>query len=218
MYSNVACLSNPPRELTLDEATQIQNEFRSKVIKRGILPKRIRFIAGLDSAYNESRVFSAAAAVNFEEMSLIELAEVTGDLPFPYYPGYLAFREAPSLIAAARKLKTEIDVFIVDGHGYAHPRRFGLACHVGLALNTPVIGVAKSLLTGTTKQSRIVDNDETIGAVVRSRTGKHRYVSIGHKISLREATRIVTECMLDSNPEPIRYAHLEANRLKRRSS
>ena len=217
MHHDVACLSNPPKNLTLDEAKKIQNKFRRNIRKRGVLPRRIRFIAGLDSAYGETRIFSAAAAVDFKEMSLVELAGVTGDLAFPYHPGFLAFREAPSLITAAKKLKTEIDVFIVDGHGYAHPRRFGLACHVGLALDTPVIGVAKSPLTGTAKQSRIVDGDETVGAVVRSSTGKDRYVSVGHKISLEDATRIVKECMLNSNPEPIRYAHAEANRLKRRS-
>ncbi len=187
------------------------------ISKRGVLPRRIRFIAGLDSAYDETNIFSAAAVVDFEEMRVMELTGVTGDLVFPYCPGFLAFREAPSLITTARKLKSEIDVFIVDGHGYAHPRRFGLACHIGLALDAPVIGVAKSLLTGSIKQCRIVDGNETVGAVVRSPTGKNRYVSVGHRISLKDATRIVTQCMRNSNPEPIRYAHVEANRLKRRS-
>jgi deoxyribonuclease V len=130
-------------------------------------------------------------------------------------PGFLAFREVLSLLVAAKQLKSKIDVFLVDGHGFSHPRRFGLACHIGLALCAPVVGVAKSLLVGTIKDSQIWDSDEVIGVVLHSNSGKTRYISVGHMISLEDARRIVMECTVNSDPEPLRYAHQEANLLRR---
>lgn len=215
--TRLSCLINPPRDLEVHDAFRIQSEFRERVIRNSVLPSKPKLIAGLDSAYRGSRAFTAAAALEFPTMKSIEIVNVGSDVLFPYIPGLLGFREAPLLIAAAKKLVTKVDVLVVDGHGYAHPRRFGLACHVGVALDTPVIGVAKSLLIGAIEGSRVVDGDEVIGAALSSRGGRGLYVSVGHKVSLRDAVRIVSKCLLDSSPEPVRVAHIEANRMRRNS-
>ncbi|MFH0847990.1 MAG: endonuclease V [archaeon] len=216
MNSYLDVLSEPPKALTPKEAHDIQEELSNHVIKKSTLTSRLTSVAGMDAAYRNDKIFSAAAAHHFETMELMEITNLEREVVFPYIPGLLAFREAPSLIEAARQLKTKVDVFIVDGHGYAHPRRFGLACHVGLALDAPVIGVAKNLLVGHVDDSWVFDDDEVIGRVVSPRRGRELYVSIGHKISLRDAVKVITKCTLDSSPEPIRCAHLEANRLRRR--
>lgn len=215
MKSLLRELNDPPKDLTLVDAQRIQKELSSHISKKSTLPSTLKFVAGMDSAYRYDKIFSAAAVLQSETMSLTEITSLQREVSFPYVPGLLAFREAPSLIEAANQLKTEADVFIVDGHGYAHPRRFGLACHVGLALDAPVIGVAKSLLIGRVDNSCILDHGEVIGRVISSQGGRNLYVSIGHKISLRDAVKIVTKCTLNSSPEPVRYAHLEANRLRR---
>jgi len=106
-------------------------------------------------------------------------------------------------------------VYLVDGHGFAHPRRFGLACHVGLALDTPTIGVAKSRLCGVLFKSKLKDKNETIGAVFSRGPRKPLYVSVGHKISLRESLRIVSRCFCTTTRDPITLAHMEANKMRK---
>lgn len=215
--SDIEYLINPPRDLIPREASNIQEKMKNRVIRKNVLPRPLKFIAGLDSAYSGNKTFSAAAVLQYRTMRLMELSTVEREAFFRYLPGLLAFREAPTLMVVVKQLRTKTDVFIVDGHGYAHPRRFGLACHVGVALDAPVIGVAKSLLVGSIKGSCIVDGGEVIGVQLTCRSGKNLYVSVGHKVSLRDAVRIVQRCTLDSNPEPIKYAHREANLLKRKS-
>ncbi|MFQ5411939.1 MAG: endonuclease V, partial [Phycisphaerae bacterium] len=136
---------------------------------------------------------------------------------FPYIPGLLSFREAPGLLAAARRLKSKPDVFMLDGQGLAHPRRFGLACHVGLLLDRPSLGCAKSRLCGTHGEpgrragcsKRLMLGGELIGRVVRTRDGvKPVYVSIGHKITLDDAEKLTLRCCTRYRlPEPTRLAH-----------
>jgi deoxyribonuclease V len=207
-------LANPPVGLTLREASQLQARFRRIVERRSCLPKRVRLVAGLDSAYRGNQAFGAAVTVNLETMKPEETAAVQRETDFPYVPGFLAFREAPIIIGAAMKLKNQPDVYFVDGHGWAHPRRFGLACHVGVALNAPTIGVAKSRLCGTVSGNRLRDRGETIGAVLRSGSGKLLYVSVGHKVSLRDAVNIAKRCFSTGSRDPISLAHIEANRLR----
>ncbi len=143
---------------------------------------------------------------------------------FPYVPGLLSFREAPAVLAAIGKLQVQPDVVLCDGHGYAHPRRFGLACHVGLWLDRPSLGCAKSRLTGTHDEpaprrgavAPLWDGDEQIGQVLRTRDRvKPVYVSIGHRIDLATAVRLVLACATRYRlPEPIRLA----DQLVRRAS
>jgi deoxyribonuclease V len=140
--------------------------------------------------------------------------------PFPYVPGLLSFREAPLILAACERLRATPDLIMVDGQGIAHPRRFGLAAHLGLLLDTPAIGCAKSRLCGVSdmpgasppSSCDLVDYGEVIGAVVRTKTNSQPlYISIGHKIDLTTAiTRVLACCRGYRLPEPTRLAHLAA--------
>ena len=207
-------LVNPPTGFSLLQASELQTRLRKLIRRRSHLPRRVELVAGLDSAYHDKLAFGAAVTVDLETMKTKEAATVRGEAVFPYVPGFLAFREAPIILAAATKLKIRPDVYLVDGQGYAHPRRFGLACHVGIALNAPTIGVAKSRLCGTISGTRLRDRGETIGAILRGRSGKQFYVSVGHKISLRDAIKIASRCFAAGSRDPISLAHIEANKLR----
>ncbi len=207
------------------QAKKIQKHLSKMVITHDCLPRRIRYVAGVDVAYSSGRSYGAVAVLQYPTMNLIEQATSSQRILLPYVPTFLAFRELPAAVTAARKLKTRPDIFMVDGHGRAHPRRFGLACHFGLALKTPTIGVAKNLLCGEVKDSEgcwrpIVDGDEVIGAAVFTGiTRKPVYVSVGHKISLETSIRIVLSCTKGYRiPEPIRRAHMAAEAVKQKKN
>jgi len=214
---------NPEIFFTFKRAERIQRILSSKVVACDGLSHEIRYVAGVDVSYLEGHSYGAVAVLEYKTMNLIEEATSTLKTVLPYIPTFLAFRELPAAVAAARKLKTRPDVFMVDGHGRAHPRRFGFACHFGLALKAPTIGVAKNLLCGEVKGSKgcwrpIVDDGEIVGAAVFTKTdGRPVYVSVGHKVSLETAIRIVLNCARKYRiPEPIRQAHMIAERAKRK--
>ncbi len=154
--------------------------------------------------------------MSFPELELIETAIASIPTAFPYVPGYLSFREVPAILAAFPQLNLTPELILCDGQGLAHPRRFGLACHLGVLLDLPTIGVAKSLLIGkhetlpTTKGSYqpLIDKGETIGVALRSRDNvKPIYISIGHKISLDTAINYVLKCLTKYRlPETTRWA------------
>ena len=156
------------------------------------------------------------AVLTFPQLKLAEKAIARLPTSFPYIPGYLSFREIPAILAAMEQIKIIPDLILCDGQGLAHPRRLGIACHLGLIVNLPSIGVAKSLLVGkheelpSTKGSwkPLIDEGEVIGAVVRSRTRvKPLYISIGHKISLQSAITYVLACTTKYRlPETTRWA------------
>jgi len=190
-----------------------------------------RLIAGVDISVSKGEEMATAAVVivNYPQLTLMEAQIVRGKLEFPYVPGLLSFREAPLTLAVCEKLVLTPDLILVDGQGIAHPRRMGLAAHLGLSLNVPTIGCAKSRLCGSHDSPRdepgsyseIIDNGEVIGAALRTRLGvKPVYVSIGHKIDLQTAVYWVLECCRGYRlPEPTRLAHLAANgRLKPETS
>ena len=151
------------------------------------------------------------------DFSIIETTTATRKVDFPYIPGLLSFREAPACIEAIEKLKTKPDCLIVDGQGIAHPRRLGIASHIGLLIDKPTVGCAKSRLIGTFDEpgskkgsfSPLVDSDEEIGVVLRTRTDvKPVYVSVGHKCTLNDAISVVLQCTTKYRlPEPSRLAH-----------
>ncbi|NEO85937.1 MAG: deoxyribonuclease V [Spirulina sp. SIO3F2] len=189
---------------SFEAAKAIQSEWRSRVITTDQLGE-VRYVAGLDAGFDKAKKLTKAAAVvlSFPELQLVE--QVTAQVPteFPYVPGYLSFREIPGLLAALTKLTITPDLILCDGQGYAHPRRFGLACHLGVVLDCPTIGVAKSRFIGEHdpvppekgKWSPLLDRGEMIGAVLRSRTNtKPLYVSIGHRVSLETAIDYVLRC------------------------
>jgi deoxyribonuclease V len=181
-------------------------------------------IAGVDAGFEENGAITRAAVTvsSFPELSLQETALVRRPTTFPYLPGLLSFREAPAILEALSRLGSAPDLLVCDGHGLAHPRRLGLACHLGLACNTPSIGVAKSLLVGRHQPvgeaggdwQPLLDEEEIIGAALRTQPGvKPIYISIGHRITLETAINIVLRCTAGYRlPEPIRQAHRLASR------
>jgi deoxyribonuclease V len=176
----------------------------------------------MDISVEKTRGIARGAVVvlSYPELSLVEMKTVQGKLDFPYVPGLLSFRESPLILSACEQLVTTPDLILVDGQGIAHPRRIGLASHLGLLLDTPTIGCAKSLLCGKHEipggdvgsYAMILEGDETLGAALRTRTMvKPVYVSTGHRISLQSAIHWVLECCRGYRlPEPTRIAHLAA--------
>jgi len=179
-----------------------------------------RLIAGVDISVNREPGVARGAVVvlNYPELRLVETKVISGRVDFPYVPGLLSFREAPLTLAACAQLSIIPDLVLVDGQGIAHPRRFGLASHLGLFLETPTIGCAKSRLCGQHEEpgdnpgsyAEVVDRGETIGVALRTKPGsKPLYVSIGHKVDLEAAIYWVLECCRGYRlPEPCRLAHL----------
>ncbi len=205
------------------EARAIQQALRCRVVARDRLG-RIERVAGVDASYDRATgtTRAAVALLGFPGLEPAAQRVVRRKTRFPYVPGYLSFRETPALLAALAALQRTPDLVLCDGHGLAHPRRFGLACHLGVLLDLPSIGVAKSRLVGThapVPEARgqwrpLRDGSETIGAVLRTRTGvRPVYVSVGHRVSLETAIDLVLRCAPRYRvPEPIRRADALAGR------
>lgn len=203
---------------TVSAARAVQERLRGQVIATDKLGK-VRFVAGIDIGFEDNGAITRAAVVvlTFPGLELHEQAVARRRTCFPYVPGYLSFREIPAALAALAKLRTRPDLVLCDGQGLAHPRRFGLACHLGVLTGLPTIGAAKSRLFGThdrlTKPKgswvALKDGEEIIGAVLRTRTGvKPVYVSIGHRVSLATALKYVLRCTPRYRlPETTRLAH-----------
>jgi len=208
-------------EITIAKAQQIQRRLASQVSQKNEVTNA-HFVAGLDiSAPNSTGLARAAAVVlSYPELEIAEVKIAEDKLTLPYIPGLLSFREAPLVLAICQKLSTNPDLILIDGQGIAHPRRFGLASHLGLLLDTPAIGCAKSRLCGRHEPptveagayAEVVDNGEIIGVALRTKDDVNPvYVSIGHKIDLPAAIRWVLACCRGYRlPEPCRLAHLAA--------
>ena len=221
-YNRVMKVSNLHSwQVSPAQALDLQLRLASQVSRRNEVADP-RLIAGVDISVNREQGVASGAIVvlNYPELRLVETKVVSGKLDFPYVPGLLSFREAPLTLAACERLSVTPDLILVDGQGIAHPRRFGLASHLGLLLDTPTIGCAKSLLCGSHEEpgdelgscAEIMDRGEVIGAAVRTKPGsKPVYVSIGHKIDLETAMYwVVKLCRGYRLPEPARLAHLAA--------
>jgi deoxyribonuclease V len=204
--------------VTVVQARAVQEASRGKVIARDKLGK-VRYVAGIDVGFEKNGAVTRAAVVvlDFPSLELREQTIARQPTKFPYVPGYLSFREIPAVLAALKKLKTRPDLLLCDGQGLAHPRRFGLACHLGVLTDIPSIGVAKSRLIGehgALPEAKgnwvpLRDDGEVIGSVLRTRTGvKPLYVSIGHRVSLETAIDYVLRCTPKYRlPETTRLAH-----------
>lgn len=191
---------------------------------------KLRYVAGLDAAYSPDKKRCIAAAVLWDAGAdeIVEQHVAVRNITFPYVPGLLSFREAPAVLAALRKLRRTPDGLLCDGHGYSHPRRFGLACHVGVICELPTIGCAKSLLVGEYQEpvatrgasTPLVDpkNGELIGSLLRTQDGvRPVFVSVGHCIDLKSAERVVLTCATRYRlPEPTRLADRLVAQAKRR--
>lgn len=202
----------------------MQRQLSKRVIHEDRLPKKIRCVAGVDVAYIKEVSIGAAAVLDLNSLSFIESQVACCKTRFPYIPTLLSFREILPAFSAIKKLKTQPDVFLVDGQGTAHPYRLGFAAHLGLVIGRPTVGVAKSLLCGDVEPfnnrrwTPITDRGEVIGAAVVSKLGqKPIYVSVGHQVSLKKSIQIVMQSTQAYRvPEPIRRAHILANEEKRK--
>lgn len=202
---------------TIEEAKAIQKQLQPQVIAEDRL-ETVTHVAGVDVGFqNNYEITQAAVAVlSFPDLQLVETAIAQMPTTFPYIPGFLSFREIPAILKAIEKLTLVPQIVLCDGQGIAHPRRFGIACHLGVLLDVPTIGVAKSLFVGKHDPlplekgnwQPLVDRGEIIGAVVRSRTNvKPLYVSIGHRITLPTAIHYVLACLTKYRlPETTRWA------------
>lgn len=207
-------------QVTPSEAIEIQRRLAAQISQKDGLGNP-RFIVGTDvSGARRARGLAAAVVVSYPSLEVAEAQVAEVQASFPYVPGLLSFRESPLLVTVLEKLTVTPDLLIVDGQGFAHPRRMGIACHLGLLFDLPAIGCAKSILVGEHaplgeeegSQAELVDKDEVIGMAVRTKAGaKPVYVSVGHKISLPTAVYWVKQCCRGYRlPEPTRLAHLAA--------
>ncbi len=204
--------------VTPKEAIVIQNDLRSKILMEDNF-EQINFVAGVDVGFeDDGKVTRAAIAVlEYPSLKLHEVSVERCKTSFPYVPGLLSFRELPAVLKAMEKLRCLPDMLLCDGQGYAHPRRFGIACHLGLLTDLPAIGVGKTRLLGThdvVANERgawqpLMDGDEMIGAVLRTRPSvKPIYISTGHRISVQSAINLVMQCTTRFRlPETTRQAH-----------
>ncbi len=213
-------------DLSPDEAIRLQREMSKKVVSVG--SPSIRYVAGIDvsTSKDDEEGYAAVVVMKYPELEVVEVATANLKIPMVYIPGLLSFRESPIIVKALEKLKTEPDIFMVDGQGIAHPRRFGIAAHLGVLFDKPSIGVAKTRLVGSYKEpgenkgdySLLMDNGEVIGAVLRTRKGvKPVFVSVGHRCNLDFAIRFTLSCCTKYRlPEPTRQAHIAVNKYRRK--
>lgn len=212
--------------LTPAEARALQERLRPRLRLEGA-PLRPRRVAGADVSCSRGsqELFAAIVVLDSRSLELLEVVRARGPALFPYVPGLLSFREIPPLLEAASRLRTRPDLLLCDGQGLAHPRRFGLACHLGLLLDLPTVGCAKTRLVGEHREpgplrghhARLTDRGELIGSVLRTRDRvKPVFVSPGHRVGLEQARRLTLSlCRGYRLPEPIRAAHAESNRARR---
>ena len=217
-----------PWDLTPQAAISLQNRLSWRVIRKSSINMgQVSTIAGVDSHYRNGIAIAAVVVLKFPNLEWVDDATAVRRATFPYIPGLLSFREGPVILDAFNALISTPDVIIFDGQGIAHPRRFGIASHIGLLLDLPAIGCAKTKLTGHYEEpdflkgsySYLVDRGETVGAAVRSRSGvKPVFVSTGHRVGLQESIELVLRsCMKFRLPEATRLADKLARKEARRS-
>lgn len=207
----------PYRDTTLSyrEAVDFQAQVSARIVQRwnGTTPS---LVAGVDVGLDERRAHAAVVVLTFPGLELVEIARAERELGFPYIPGLLAFREIPTILDAFARLRASPELVFVDGQGRAHPRRCGVACHVGVELDLPAIGIGKSRLCGEHAEpglrrgcaTRLVHEGEVIGKVLRTRDRvRPVFVSVGHRIDLAHAERFALRSATRFRlPEPVRLA------------
>ena len=212
--------------LTPREAVELQKRLR-ELVRVTPLKKKVETVAGADISFNkfDPTIYTAVVVLRLPTLEVVEEVGIVGETQFPYVPGLLSFRESPSVLEAWSRLKTEPDAVMFDGQGLAHPRRVGIASHVGLLIDRPTFGCAKSVLVGKYEEpgeergswTPLVDKGETVGAALRTkRRVQPIYVSPGHLIDIEGAVDLTLRC--DGGyrqPEPTRRAHLLVNALRR---
>jgi deoxyribonuclease V len=213
-------------DLSPEEARRLQERLASRVEAGPALDlEEVRYVAGADVSTQDGMAYATVVVLDFPGLSVVEAQGFEAPLEFPYVPGLLSFREMPSLLGALEKVETAVDVVVLDAQGLAHPRRIGLASHVGLFLDVPTVGCAKTVLVGKFEEPRMekgnatdmVHRGEVVGRAVRTRDGVSPvYVSVGNGVDLDSSVELVLACCTKYRlPEPTRQAHNAANRLRR---
>lgn len=213
---------------TVEEAIAVQKMLHTQVITRDDLPEPVRYVAGVDVGFEKEGTVTRAAVVvlSFPDLKPVEDVLTRRPTSFPYVPGLLSFREMPALLDALAQLRITPDLILCDGQGIAHPRRFGIACHIGVVTGLPTLGVGKSILVGKHEEVEqekgswkpMLYKGEVVGAALRTRSKFNPlYISPGHRISLSTAIQYVMACTTKYRlPETTRYAHDLASNQKDR--
>ncbi len=210
-------------EVSPGEAIQLQKELKKKIsLKKSF--NNVKIVAGADVSYYKNKMIAGIVILKFPQLEIIEKKSSVSSVNFPYISGLLTFREGPSLLEAFKKIKTTPDVILFDGQGIAHPRRMGIAAHLGLFLGKPTIGCAKSRLSGKYTSvgekkgdyALLKEGEEILGAVLRTRREvKPIFISPGHKINLPNSIEIVLKCIIKYRlPLPVREAHIFVNQIR----
>ena len=213
-------------DLSPSEARRLQQELASRVVAGPPLDLAgVRHVAGADVSTQGDMAYATVMVLDFPGLTPVEVRGIEAPLSFPYVPGLLSFRELPSVVGALEKVETEVGALILDAQGLAHPRRMGLASHLGIFLDVPTVGCAKSLLVGSFEEpgeqkgstTDLVHRGEVVGKVLRTRDGVSPvYVSVGNGIDLASSVELVLACCTRYRlPETTRQAHNAANRLRR---
>lgn len=215
---------------SLENAQLVQRELSKRIILEDDFTFS-QFVGGMDVSNNlyDSMIYASAIVLNKHNLQLEEEKAIAQSQSFPYIPGFLGFRESPALVAAFQQLTQRPEIILVDGHGISHPRRLGIASHLGVLLDIPTIGIAKSILVGHPAgplgnekgaTTPLVWKGEKIGILLRTKVRCHPIIiSTGHRISLQSALEVVLQCLTRYRlPEPTRQAHLAANRYRREQS
>jgi deoxyribonuclease V len=217
-----------PWTSNVQAAIALQRSLAEQVVLPAAPVEEFHLIAGADvsaTRFNR-RVYAAVVIWDIQEKGIVETATAEREADFPYVPGLLSFREIPVVVDAFRKLTATPQAVLADGQGLAHPRHLGLACHLGLWLNLPTVGCAKSRLVGQAAEpgplsgsiTPLLYHEQVVGTLLRTRRGSRPlYVSPGHLIDLNSALRLVNRCLCQGHrlPEPTRWAHLEVNTFRR---
>lgn len=215
-----------PFDISPAEAIRLQQALRARVRLAGDTGE-VSLVAGADASYakGSDEIHAVVVALGYPDLTVVERVFASVETSFPYIPGLLTFREGAALLEAFRRLRSEPEVIFFDGQGIAHPRGLGIASHMGILLDRPTVGVAKSLLVGTAGEpgagrgstAPVLRDGETIGMAVRTKERtKPVYVSVGHRIDLQTAVDLVLATARGYRlPEPTRQAHLYANVVRR---
>ena len=195
------------------EVIELQKEIAKNVIAEDTLHKKIEHICGVDVSYKKNTAYCSAVIMKKNNLEMIESVNAKSVVRHPYIPGLFILRESEPILNTLKLLKNQFDLLLIDGHGLLHPRKCGLASYIGVLIDRPTIGVAKSLLCGSIKKDQFIEYDDTVlGFTIKKEDKKQIYVSVGHKISLATAIRIIKNLIKNEEwiPEPLRIADLNS--------
>jgi len=198
-----------------NQAIELQRSLSQKVVAKDSI-KKIRKVCAADVFYNDENARTSAVVMDARTLEILEHVTLETKVKIPYVPGFLMLRESKPILSALKLLKNNFDILIVDGNGQLHPRKCGIASYLGIVLDKPTIGVAKSLLCGNIKNNSVELDGKILGKVIEKKKGKKIFVSVGNKISLRTASKIIKSLIKEGQwqPEPIRIAdHYSKQRL-----